>query len=998
MKKTALILAAFALAAPVVEAQAIRRDPGFDANLVERNDDGSSALVSLGFTLNFFGRERAQCYVNNNGNITFDDALATYTPFGLTAARREIIAPFFADVDTRNAASNVVRFGRSRINGRPAFGVNYIDVGYFSSHADKLNRFQLVLIERSDTGQGNFDIEFNYERIAWETGDASGGTGGYGGTPVVVGYSNGSGEPGTYYELNGSAVSTMFLDSGRRALVRQKLNSDIFGRLVFRARGGTILPDLTITSSSILREGVVGQSYSAALSSIGGSAPYRWSLTPDTVMIPGLTLDPATGVISGIPTQAGTASFTLNLTARTEDGERQTSARSSITIRPPQLQVTTTVLPAATLNRGYSQRLSASGSPAGYRWSIDDPSLLPPGLTFSADGSIGGTPMREGIYGFTARAQSTAADGSSPAERYLRISVAPASVDLSAACSLQPATRGVPYSQLLRASGGSGPYTYRLLGQLPLGMSLDPASGAINGSASVSGDFGFPVEVRDARANTRTVDCSFQVWEPEVAISGCPLPLASVGTAISRSLSATGGEGPYTYAVIGALPQGVTLTKDGGIVGTPRQSGGFLFRVVASDREGRQTAAPCGLTVLPSPLSASYCVLPQATAGEPYTQVLHAGGGEAPHIWRVMGALPEGLGLSGAGVANGTPEAPGDYQFNVSITDARGFSVVQSCTMNVRPQPMRLESACPLPAARVGIPYSQRLAAVGGQAPHRFSIQGVLPEGLRLGSDGVISGTATTVSQRGFQVEVRDANGSATRQSCGLGVELPSIPAIRVTGVPTTVPAANTSLAPVIELASAYSLPLQGTLTIEAAPETNSIDAEANQSDPRVRFTNGFASTSFTIPAGTRSLRLPVATSGTVAGSLTFRVENLRANGVELPSVVGPAVTRIPAGPATLTDACYAKTSAGGYEMVATGFSTTRELEWGLINIGGALQKVDLSGYSADYFVTSGSIRSGGAFRVAFPFTLPSASNPVVNVTVSNSYGSSQTRQAQACR
>jgi hypothetical protein len=285
------------IGASLAGAQTIRRDTGFNANFVERNDDGSSALVNMGFTLNFFGRERAQCYVNNNGNITFDDALATYTPFGLTAAKREIIAPFFADVDTRNELSNVVRYGRSTINGRPAFGVNYIDVGYFSSHADKLNRFQLVLIERSDTGAGNFDIEFNYERVVWETGDASGGTGGFGGTPVIVGYSNGSGEPDTYFELNGSAISGMFLDSGRRALTRQRLNSDVFGRLVFRGRNGKILPPLTITSNGVLREGTVGRNYSTTLASVGGSAPYRWSITPDTVMVPGLSIDAATGVI-----------------------------------------------------------------------------------------------------------------------------------------------------------------------------------------------------------------------------------------------------------------------------------------------------------------------------------------------------------------------------------------------------------------------------------------------------------------------------------------------------------------------------------------------------------------------------------------------------------------------------------------------------------------------------------------------------------------------------
>jgi hypothetical protein len=68
-----------------------------------------------------------------------------------------------------------VTYGSGTADGRQAFGVNWIDVGYFSSRTDKLNQFQLVLIDRSDTGAGNFDIEFNYGNILWETGEASGG-------------------------------------------------------------------------------------------------------------------------------------------------------------------------------------------------------------------------------------------------------------------------------------------------------------------------------------------------------------------------------------------------------------------------------------------------------------------------------------------------------------------------------------------------------------------------------------------------------------------------------------------------------------------------------------------------------------------------------------------------------------------------------------------------------------------------------------------------------
>ena len=81
--------------------------------------------------------------------------------------------------------------GTGSVDGHLAFGVNWINVGYFNSNTDKLNRFQLILIDRSDTGPGNFDFEFNYDKIQWETGDAD-GSGGLGGISARVGYSNGS--------------------------------------------------------------------------------------------------------------------------------------------------------------------------------------------------------------------------------------------------------------------------------------------------------------------------------------------------------------------------------------------------------------------------------------------------------------------------------------------------------------------------------------------------------------------------------------------------------------------------------------------------------------------------------------------------------------------------------------------------------------------------------------------------------------------------------------
>ena len=223
-------------------AGAIRNLRGFTANFLERNDDDSTSAVPLGFTVNFFGTNYTTAFVNNNGNITFDAALSTFTPFDLTTTQRVIIAPFFADVDTFSTGSSVVTYGTDTVNGRPAFGVNYINVGYFSNGINRLNSFQVVLIDRSDIGPGSFDIELNYNKIQWETGNASGGTGGLGGSSARVGYSNGTRQPNTFFELSGSAVNGALLDSNpTTGLINRSLNNPQLGRYFFQVRNGLVM-------------------------------------------------------------------------------------------------------------------------------------------------------------------------------------------------------------------------------------------------------------------------------------------------------------------------------------------------------------------------------------------------------------------------------------------------------------------------------------------------------------------------------------------------------------------------------------------------------------------------------------------------------------------------------------------------------------------------------------------------------------------------------------
>lgn len=232
---------------------------GFNTTSDARNDDGTynsasgAVQVPIGFGADFFGLSFNSLYINTNGNVSLTAPFSSYSAaLGLAGLTQQIIAPFFADVDTRNLASGVTTFGTGVFDGRDAFGVNWIDVGYYSSRADKTNSFQLLLVDRSNTGVGNFDIIFNYDRISWEAGDSTGGTNGLGGSSARAGFSSGSGNPGNSFELPGSAVNGALLDGGANALISNRLNSTVDGRYIFFARDGAVTTDLPEPSTLLM--------------------------------------------------------------------------------------------------------------------------------------------------------------------------------------------------------------------------------------------------------------------------------------------------------------------------------------------------------------------------------------------------------------------------------------------------------------------------------------------------------------------------------------------------------------------------------------------------------------------------------------------------------------------------------------------------------------------------------------------------------------------------
>lgn len=147
-----------------------------------RNDDGFSGPVNLGFSLNFFGNTYTQFYINNNGSVSFGNGISAYIPDGPIGASSPVISPFFGDVDTRGANSGVVHLAQSANQDV----ITWDHVGYYNSHDDKLNTFQLIL-RGSDysTPAGEGQIGFFYTGMGWESTDTS--------TVAAIGFGDGAG-------------------------------------------------------------------------------------------------------------------------------------------------------------------------------------------------------------------------------------------------------------------------------------------------------------------------------------------------------------------------------------------------------------------------------------------------------------------------------------------------------------------------------------------------------------------------------------------------------------------------------------------------------------------------------------------------------------------------------------------------------------------------------------------------------------------------------------
>ena len=311
---------------------------GFGTGVLDRNDDESTARIDISSLfpsgINLYGTYFTGLYINNNGNVTFTAPLASFTPTSIGAGfSSPIIAPFWADVDTRgpattstggnSAGTNLVYYNLDQAN--KTITITWDDVGYYA-FGTKKDAFQLQLVSHGTSATG---INLIYQAVQWTTGSASGGSNGLGGQVARVGFSAGDGVH--YYELPASANQAALL-----ALPSTTGNTGIVGEWQFFTDDTGIYSVLAPPqpgAPSIAQENAAGYASTGNLT-VSGTAQANATVTVlDGIARVGTTTASAAGTYSlTLGTALADASHAITVTATDSYGNASAQSATNTVI------------------------------------------------------------------------------------------------------------------------------------------------------------------------------------------------------------------------------------------------------------------------------------------------------------------------------------------------------------------------------------------------------------------------------------------------------------------------------------------------------------------------------------------------------------------------------------------------------------------------------------------------------------------------------------------
>jgi hypothetical protein len=445
----------------------------------------------------------------------------------------------------------------------------------------------------------------------------------------------------------------------------------------------------------------------ATLTPSGGSLSYTsitWApnTAGGTIDPPGLSLNSATGAITGTPTTNGT----YNMTATVTDSATETASVNFTVTVDAGITITPApgALPVAYTNSPYSSgTLQASGgSGSGYKWSISSGSL-PSWLSFSATSgastTLTGTPTSTAsAVPFTVQVKDSAGN----------VQTAAYSVTVDQGVSVTvPGTIPTFYpgdttyaATTFTASGGAGgPYTYTWAATggtaLPSGLSITQSganAGLITGTPVNATDASVVSQVivtaKDSAGNTgASTTVSITIQGKITITTATPLLTGLVNTAYNVQLAASGGSNSFTWSTDGAgttslTGVGLTLNSNGTVTGTVGsvKAGSATFTATATDTSNSNHTGSLSMSVT---INASLGITTNtitptyAYGGTTYTSSsIAASGGTGTYTWSVASSSPTSLGtLQGYGLNLSSTSGT-----SITITGPVSASAVTSTT------------------------------------------------------------------------------------------------------------------------------------------------------------------------------------------------------------------------------------------------------------------------------------------------------------------------------
>jgi subtilase family serine protease len=389
---------------------------------------------------------------------------------------------------------------------------------------------------------------------------------------------------------------------------------------------------------------IVGVPYRYDFVARGGSGPLTWSVSSGMPPM-GLTLDPQTGRLAGTPLEEALARFRV----RVSDGTLAVEQDESLLVSTPStdLEIATRSIPPAWAGQPYEYPLTALGGVPPYRWS--NMPALPMGLVLTSSGGL------EGMSSTTANAIINFQVADAVGKRVtapLVVRVLDRSGSLRFGLgTLGDGVVGMPYSEMLAATGGSEPYAFSIAdGEIPPGLAIDGAT--VAGTPTRPGVYQFRLRVTDADGDfdlnyfVVTINSDQGVRfvtkglpqgtvDKEYLDEGMrPVFVKAIGSDATSSL--------HYLVANGSLPPGLMLNDDGFVRGTPTKAGVYAFSVAATNDAGEHDIRAFGIVIADASM-----VTPPSTGkkGCGCTSARAAGGSTDLAPWLAIGLLAVISGL-----------------------------------------------------------------------------------------------------------------------------------------------------------------------------------------------------------------------------------------------------------------------------------------------------------------------------------------------------------------